>query len=182
MLPGGLTAPGTEAGGQTVSPGGQTTPRIKAWMVRPSAPHDPIIGCLADFLHNPCDASCGAHDFDCTPCGTHTSTCATHGHGVHDFARASHSSGVPPLLTSSSGCAGATYTTSTSIVTAGEGHTGGTSGQPSSDDHTGKAGLLTTDQQTHTVDHLIITALSGAHLSPPGPCRPILASCHGGRI
>jgi hypothetical protein len=79
----------------------------------------------------------------------------------HDFA---HVSGVPALLASPSGCTGATNTASTSAAVTSEGHTGGTSGQPSSDDHAGEAGLPTTDRQTHNVGHLVVTALSSAHL------------------
>jgi hypothetical protein len=77
---------------------------------------------------------------------------------------------------------GATGTTSTSTLTAGEGCTGGTSDQPSSNDHVGEVGLLATSRQTHTVSHLIIASLSGAHLRPHRSRQPILASCHGGRI
>jgi hypothetical protein len=54
---------------------------------------------------------------------------------------------------SPSGCAGATDTASTLAVTAGKGCTVGSSGQLSSDDHTGKAGLLAFGRQTHPIDH-----------------------------
>jgi hypothetical protein len=72
--------------------------------------------------------------------GTHNSTRATHGPGIHNFA---HGSDVPALLTSPLGCAGATGTATTSAVAAGESRTGGTSG-PSTDDHAGEVGLSTT--------------------------------------
>jgi hypothetical protein len=75
-----------------------------------------------------------------------------------------------------------TDTASTSAVIAGVGRTGGTSGQPSSDDHTDKAGLPATGQQTHIVGHLVIATLSGVHLRPRCPRQPILASRLGGRI
>jgi hypothetical protein len=58
--------------------------------------------------------------------------------------------GVPPLaaalLSSPSGYAGVTDTTSTSAATIDEGHTGGTSDQPSSNDDVGEAGLSTTSR------------------------------------
>jgi hypothetical protein len=119
-------------------------------------PHCPIIGRLADIC--------------CTPRGT------------DDSSRAFRSSGIPALLASPSSCAGATDTASTSVVIASEGRIGGTSGQPSSDDHAGAAGLPAVGRQTHLVDHLIIVALSGAHLYPCHPRRPVLTSCHGGRV
>jgi hypothetical protein len=43
------------------------------------------------------------------------------------------------------GLLGSHLPASTSVVTTGEGLTGGTSGQPSSDDHVGEAGLPATD-------------------------------------
>jgi hypothetical protein len=110
-------------------------------------------------------------DFSCAPHGTDDSTYATRGPGI------------PALLTSPSGHVGATGITSTSVIAAGEGHTvGGSSGQPSYDDHAGEAGLPSTDRQTHTVSHLVVVALSGAHLRPRRPHRPVLAPCHGRRI
>jgi hypothetical protein len=74
---------------------------------------------------------------------------------------------------------GATGNASTSAVATGKGRTCGTSGQPSSDDHAGEAGLLATSRQTHTVGHLIVTALSSANLRSCRPRQPILARCHG---
>jgi hypothetical protein len=59
---------------------------------------------------------------------------------------------------SPSGCVGATCTTSTSAVAASKGHTDGTFGQPSSDDHTGKVGL--------PADKLTLSATSSSLLSP----------------
>jgi hypothetical protein len=88
--------------------------------------------------------------------------------GMHDSTHASHGTSVPILLVSPSGCAGATGITSTSAVAVGEGHTGGTSGQPSSDDHAGEARLPAMGRQTHIVGHLIVTTLYDAHLRP---CR-----------
>jgi hypothetical protein len=109
----------------------------------------------------------------------HRASC---GLGIRDSTHASRGSDIPALLTSPSGCAGATGTASTSAVAASEGRTDGTSSQPSSDDHAGEAELPATGRQTHLVGHLIVVALSGAHLRPRRPCRPVLASCHGGRI
>jgi hypothetical protein len=70
------------------------------------------------------------------------------------------------------GYVGATGIASTSVVTAGDGHTGGTSGQPSSNDHTGVAGLPDTSQQTHTISHLVAATLSSAHLRPTAIADP----------
>jgi hypothetical protein len=128
--------------------------------------HSSFVSYFVNFHHAPR----GTHNFDYAPCGAHNPT------------RASHSSAVPALLTLPLGCAGATSTTSTSAVAAGEGRTCGTSGQPSSDDHVDEVRLPATSQQTHTVGHLVVTALSGAHLHPCHPCQPVLASCHGGRM
>jgi hypothetical protein len=77
--------------------------------------------------------------------------------GVHNSAHVSCG------IASPSGCAGATGTTSTSTVTVGEGHTSGTFGQPSSDDHVGETGLSATGRQTHVIDHLIIAAPINPH-------------------
>jgi hypothetical protein len=88
---------------------------------------------------------CGAHDFGSASRGALVSSRATRGPDVHDSDSAIHGSGVlalpVALLTSPSGCTGATITTSTSVVAAGEGRAGGTFGQLSSDDHPGEAGL-----------------------------------------
>jgi hypothetical protein len=71
-----------------------------------------------------------------------------HGPGVPDSGRASRGSGILTLcvvlLASPSGYVGATGTASTSVVTIGEGYTGGISGQTSSDDHVGEVGLPAT--------------------------------------
>jgi hypothetical protein len=64
----------------------------------------------------------------------------------------------------------------------GEGCTSGTSGQPSSDDHMGEAGLLTTGRQSHPIGHLGIKLVAGALLRPHRPRRSKLASRHGRRI
>jgi hypothetical protein len=64
----------------------------------------------------------------------HDSCCTTCGFGIL---------AVPiSLLTSPSGSAGATDTASTLAVVTGKGHTGGSSGQPSQDDHAGEVGFL----------------------------------------
>jgi hypothetical protein len=70
-----------------------------------------------------------------------------------------------------SGYAGATGTTSTSAVTVGKGRTGGTSGQPSFDDHMGEAGLSAIRQQTLPVSHFDIDLITSALLCPRCPCR-----------
>jgi hypothetical protein len=160
--------PGIEAGGPTVTPGGQTTRPLVTPLSAAS---------LTSTM--PRAAPCAAPTTSVAP---HASTRATRGPGVHDFARASRGSDVPALLTSPSGYVGATGTASTSAITVGEGRTSGTSGQPSSDDHTGETGISAIGQQTHTTGHLVIVALSDAHLRPCHPRRPVLASCNGGRI
>jgi hypothetical protein len=120
------------------------------------------------------------------------------GPGIPDSARTFRGSGFLAQLMLPSGYTRATGTASTSAVAAGEGRThgtsstsavaasegrsDGTSGPPSSDDHMGEVKLPTTNRQTHTIGHLIVTTLSGAHLRPSRPRRAILASCHGGRI
>jgi hypothetical protein len=140
--------------------------------------HGFFVAYFADFHHAPH----GAHDFSCTPPSANDTTYAMHGLGIHDSARASRGSSILALLASPSGYATATDITSTSIVATGEGRTGGTSGQSSSDDHTGEAGLLATGLQTHTIGHHVVAALFGVHLSPCGPSRHILTLCHGRRI
>jgi hypothetical protein len=72
--------------------------------------------------------------------------------------------------------------TSTSAVIASEGRTSGTSSQPSSVDHAGKAESPTAGRPTHFVGHLVVAALSSASLCPRRPHRPVLLLCHGGRI
>jgi hypothetical protein len=57
-----------------------------------------------------------------------------------------------------SGCAGATYSASTSTVATSEGRNGGTFGQSSFDDHTDVAGL--------SVDRLTMSATLASTLSP----------------
>jgi hypothetical protein len=103
-----------------------------------------FITCFTNFGYPPC----GAHVFGAAPRDALDSTRATHGPGVYDYDRTTHGSrALPaPLLVSPSGCARATSTASTSAVTTGEGRTGGTSGQSSSDDHTGEAGLPAFDR------------------------------------
>jgi hypothetical protein len=133
---------------QTVSPGDQTTPiqklevRSLPWAVRP--PEPALL--LHHLLHQLCPPhSCDAHDFSCVPCGALDSTRTTHGPDVYDYSRTTRGPGAlpAPLLALPSGYVRATDTTSTSAVTVGEGHTGSTSGESSSDDHEGEAGLPT---------------------------------------
>jgi hypothetical protein len=70
---------------------------------------------------------------------------ATCGPGIHNSGHATRGSSVPTLpaalLVSPLGCARAIGTASTSAVATGEGRTGGSSDQPSFDDHVGEAGL-----------------------------------------
>jgi hypothetical protein len=115
-------------------------------VVRPPNPRGLIVVCLADFHHAPR----GAHDSTRTTCSL----------GVHDSALTSCGFSIPTLLASPSGYTGATGIASPSAVAAGKGHTGGTSGQPSSNDHTGEAGLSAVGWQTH------IVATSSSPLSP----------------
>jgi hypothetical protein len=58
---------------------------------------------------------------------------------------------------------GATNTASTTVVTTSKGRIGGTSGQPSSDDHAGEARLLATDM-------LSATSSSPLYLVPTSVC------------
>jgi hypothetical protein len=159
--PGGLTAPPpprglTVASGPIVASGGPTARRteVGGLTARPFA--------ASSSRGSSTSTAPYALNFDCAPRGAHNSTRTMHDPNVHDSASASRCSGIPALLMLPLGYAGATGTASTSRVTAGECHTGGTSGQPTSDDHAGEAGLPTTHRQTHTVGHLI-AALSGAH-------------------
>jgi hypothetical protein len=99
------------------------------WSNRPAL-HGPFIACFANFGR----ASRCAHDFGGGPRDTPDSN--------SDSGCASYGSSVPALLISPSGCVGAIGTAPTSAVAAGEGRTGGTSDQPSSNDHAGEAGLL----------------------------------------
>jgi hypothetical protein len=101
---------------------------------------DSHVACFTDFTHAPR----GTHDFGRAPHNTHDFARATRDLNSHDSARVSCDFDVPALLALPSGCTGATDTASTSAVAAGEGHTGGTSSQPSSDDHTDETGLPAT--------------------------------------
>jgi hypothetical protein len=133
--------PGIEVGSQTLSPAVRSPPvqrlevRPPHWAVRPPHPCRSFVVCFAKFGR--------AHDFGCAQRGALNSTCVTHGHGVYNHSRTTSGSGAlpAPLLASPSGCARATITASTSAVAAGEGCTGGTFGQSSSNDHAGKAEL-----------------------------------------
>jgi hypothetical protein len=146
-------------------PGGPTASENRGWRSDrhtgrsdPLPPRGSFIVCFTNHHH--------------TPHGAHDSTRTMRGLGVHDSVRASRG------IASPSSCIGDTSTASRSVVTTDEGRIGGTLGQPSSDNHVGEAGLLATGQQTHIVDYLIVTALTGAHLHPCRPHRPVLASCH----
>jgi hypothetical protein len=104
-----------------------------------------FIAFLADFGHAPR----GAHDFSHAPRGAHDSTHATRGLDIYDSGCATHGTSVPALpaalVASPLGYVGSTDTASTSKVTTVEGRTGGTSSQPSSNDHAGEARLPATD-------------------------------------
>jgi hypothetical protein len=90
--------------------------------------------------------------------------------GVYNYGYTTLGSGAlpAPLLASLLGCARATSTTSTSAVIAGEGRTGATSGQSSSNDHVGEEGL--------PADRLTLSATSASTLSP------VLSSVHAALI
>lgn len=77
--------------------------------------------------------------------GAHNSSRATSGPGLHDYNHATRVPALPAaLLTLPLGCTGATGAASTLAVAAREGRTSGTSGQLSSDDHTGEVELSST--------------------------------------
>jgi hypothetical protein len=116
-LPGGAEAHdfGYAQCGLSVYDHNRTTHSSRALPASPSG--STVFGCLPGCV--------GAHDFGYAQCGALDST-----------------RGSRALLTSPLGCARATVTTSTSVVAAGEGCTSGTSGQSTSDDHAGEAGLL----------------------------------------
>jgi hypothetical protein len=171
------TARGTEAGGPTVSPGGQTAPRNRGWWSdRHPGRSDRLtlrsssVACFTNLDRLPCTA----RDFGCTPRGT------------HDSGRITCDSSIPAipaaLLASPSGYAGATGTASTSAVATSKGYTGGLSGQPSSDDHAGEAGVPASDRQTHPVGHFGVDLVTGALLRPCRPRQSKLAPWHGRRI
>jgi hypothetical protein len=87
------------------------------------------------------------------------STHATRGSDVPTLSAA--------LLTSLSGYARATGTASTSAVTTDKDRTGGSSGQPSSDDHAGEEGL--------PADKLTLSTTSALTLSPvPSVCAALV--------
>jgi hypothetical protein len=164
--PGSQTAPRIEAGGQSVSPGNQTVslgsqtdPGTKAG--------DPTGGQTAPVQR----LAIGPQPHVVRPPG---------------LAQLLQRSGVlalpTALLTSPSDFTGATSIASTSAVTSNEGRTSSSSDQHSSDDHTGEAGLPTSNQQTHIVGHFGVDLVTSAHLRPCHPHRPVLASCHGRRI
>jgi hypothetical protein len=125
-------------------------------------------------------------DFGCTPRDALDSTCAMRDPGVHDSGRTTRASDVlavpAALLASPSGCVGATGTASTSTIIDGEGRIGGTSDQPSSDDHVGEAGLPASDRQTHPIDQLSVNLVAGALLPLRRPRRSKLALRHGRKV
>jgi hypothetical protein len=120
----GQTSPGTEAGSPTARP-----------YVAPPSPASSTSTAT----------SCGAHDFGCAPRSTLDSTRTTRGPSIHNFGRATCGSSIPTLpaalLMSPSGCVRAIGTASTSAVAVSKDCTGGSSGQPSPDDHAGEVGL-----------------------------------------
>jgi hypothetical protein len=99
--------------------------RLLSWWSDPQDLRCSFVACFTDFSR----PLCGAHDFGCAQRGTLDST-----RGSENLPA--------PILASRSGCVKATNTASTSAVVAGEGRTGGTSGQSSSDDHTDEAGVF----------------------------------------
>jgi hypothetical protein len=181
--------PGTEASGLTASLGGQTALGTEVdCPPRRSDRHPRWSDCHAlrryfiDFDRAPRSA----HGFGRAPRGTHDSTRATSSPDIYNSGRATRGIDVPALpttlLVSPSGCVGATGTASTIAVAAGEGRTGGTSGQPSFDDHAGEAELPATGRQTHPVSHFGINLVASALLHPRHPRRSKLAPRHGRRI
>jgi hypothetical protein len=174
-IPGGPTMPETEANSPTVSPGGQTTPRTEAGGLSacpggPTAHGTKAEGPTTTPRRSDHQALCGSFiayfaNFRLAPCGAHDATCSTRGPDVHNSASASHGNSIPTLLTSPSRYVGATGTTSTSVVTASEGCTGGTSGEPPFDGHTGETGLPATNRQSHAIGHLITALSSLAYLN-----------------
>jgi hypothetical protein len=122
------------------------------------------MGCYkppAEQTDRPTLHSSSVADLDRLPCGAHDFGC---GPGVHDSDRATRGSDFPALpatlLASPSGYAGATGTASTSAVAASKGRTGGSSGEPSSDDHAGETSLSTTSASTLSpVPSFVRTAL-----------------------
>jgi hypothetical protein len=125
-------------------------------------------------------------DFGCAPRGSLDSTRATCGPIVYDSGCTTHGSDVlalpVALLASPSSYVRATDIASTSSVTVDEGRTGGSSSQPSSDDHVSKAGLPTFGRQTHLVSHLGIHLVVDALLRLCRPRRSELALHHGRRV
>jgi hypothetical protein len=129
-------------------------------------------------------APCSLYDFGCAPCGALNSTRTTRGPGIYDYSRTTHGSrALPaPLLAPPLGYARVTDTASTSAVTASEGRTGGTSGQSSSDDHSGEAGFLASGRQTHPIGHLGVNLVVSTLLRPRYPSRSELMPRHGRRV
>jgi hypothetical protein len=177
----GQTVRGTEAGSLTMSPGSQPqnigwqSDHPPGWFGYPwnrswwsirhpkqfdrQALHNTFVACFTDFGRAPRSTHDSAH-VTCGP-NFHDSSCATRGTGVPTLPAA--------LLTLPSGYAEATNTASVSAVATGEGCTGGTLAQPSSNDHVDKAGLPATGQQTHHVGHFGIDLVTGALLHPRRP-------------
>jgi hypothetical protein len=155
MSPGGQTALRTEVAGPTARPGSQNTHGIEAGGPTATSGGQTAKPCVTPSSPNLTAPRGTPMTSVAPPRGGHYSTRATHDPSIHDSNNATHGTDVPALsaslFMSLSTCAGATSTASTSAVAASEGHIGGTSSQPSFDDHTSETRLPTTDRQTHTL-------------------------------
>jgi hypothetical protein len=127
------------------------------------------VACFADLDRLPC----GAHDIGNAPPGALDSIRATCDPAIYDSGHATRGSGISglpaKLLALPSGYAGATDTSSTSAVATDKGRIGGSSDQPSSDDHAGEEGLPAFDRQTHPFTQFGVDLVAGAllHLRRP---------------
>jgi hypothetical protein len=140
---GGQTAPRIEAGGPTTTLGGPTARTCAA----PSLPASPT----SATPHATPTTMVAPQAALSTPPAPRVAPASNYGRTTRG-SRAL----LAALLTSPSGCARATGTTSTSAVVAREGRTDGTSEQSSSDDHAGEVGLPASGQKTHPVGHLSV--------------------------
>jgi hypothetical protein len=150
-----LTEPKTEAGNQIASPGDQTTLRTEA--EDQTTPHTEAGG-QTTTLGSPTARTCAAPSSPtspslATPRVAPTTWAAPH--AVPLTPLAPHA--APASTTMTTPPATATGTASTSGIATGEGRAGSTSGQFSSDDHVGEAGL--------PVDKLTLSATSAPTLS-----------------
>jgi hypothetical protein len=129
VSPGGQTAHGTGAGGSTASPGGQTAhgTGVGSPTTRPYAAPPSSASLTSTVSRAPPSTSAAPHAAPTTPAASPGAPTSQ----LYPTA----------LLASFSGYAGATGTASTSAVATSKGCTGGPSGQPSFDDHTGETGL-----------------------------------------